>query len=246
VVRLELIGHGGSESPASLDPYLMNACAAQIVEVVRQLGLIRPHLLGYSMGGRAALAAALVKPNQFSSLVLVGATAGIAELSRRRERVAEDRALADRIEARPLAEFVEEWMALPLFSSQASLGSAALSRARAQRMKNLPLGLANSLRGMGAGAQPPLFDQLDQLDAPVLLVAGELDTKFRQIATSLQALLPNARTEIISGVGHAAHLEDPIEFAERAVKFFSEPRLAVAGSLSGPAKSVEPVRSDCV
>jgi len=221
VIRLELIGHGGSESPKESRPYAMEACAEQILEIVRALSLERPHLLGYSMGGRAAIAAAVADPQRFSSLVLVGATAGIADPVLREERVAADRLLADRIESIPLAEFVDEWMALPIFASQSRLGESALKRARDQRLANERTGLANSLRGMGAGAQRPLFDRLEKIEAPVLLVVGEADEKFRDIAALLETRLRDARTEIVSDVGHAVHLEAPETFGKLVAEFMA-------------------------
>lgn len=221
VIRLELVGHGGSESPDEPEHYAMSACAEQIAEVVRQLGIAPPHLLGYSMGGRAAIAAAVANPTSFSSLILIGATAGIADPAARHARIVADCALADRIETMALCDFVDEWMALPIFASQASLGSEALERARAQRLRNQPIGLANSLRGMGAGAQSPLFDQLQAFTRPVLVVAGGQDAKFTEIAASLRDLFPDARTEIVSGVGHAVHLEAASEFAERVLAFLA-------------------------
>jgi len=231
VIRLELIGHGGSDSPVERECYAMEACAEQIVEVVRQLRIEPPHLLGYSMGGRAAIAAALLHPKSFASLILIGATAGIADAVARSSRIEADRILADRIESMPLAEFVDDWMALPIFASQKRLGDEALARARAQRMRNQPVGLANSLRGMGAGAQAPLFDRLERFSRPVLLVAGEEDEKFTEIAASLCASFPNARREIVSGSGHAVHLEAPAKFGELTRDFLAASSLSLSSAL---------------
>jgi len=222
VARLELIGHGQSDAPAASAPYAMAACADQVAAAARALDLGRPHLLGYSMGGRAALAAALAHPDSFSSLILVGATPGIADPVLREERIAADRALADRIESEGVEAFVDAWMALPIFASQRRLGAEALARARAERLRNRPHGLAQSLRGMGAGAQAPLHDCLDRFERPVLLVVGEEDAKFRGIAAMLEGALKDARTEILEGAGHAAHLEAPEAFARVVGEFLAE------------------------
>lgn len=221
VARLELVGHGESEAPRDLEPYAMDACARQIAEAARALGFTRPYLLGYSMGGRAALAAALASPVSFAGLVLVGATAGIADPVARAERITADRTLADSIEQDGLERFVEAWMGQPLFASQARLGREVLERARKQRLANRPFALANSLRGMGAGAQTPLHDQLAGHAGPVLLVVGEEDAKFRAIAKELARSLPAAQIAVIEGAGHAAHLEAP-ERVAAVVRAFVE------------------------
>jgi 2-succinyl-6-hydroxy-2,4-cyclohexadiene-1-carboxylate synthase len=219
VVRLELVGHGGSDAPRELGPYRMGACAVQICEAAAALDLEHPHLLGYSMGGRAALAAALAGRGMFTSLVLVGATAGIADRDRRRERIASDRRLADRIERDGVEAFVDEWMARPIFASQRRLGEESFGRARSQRLRNRAVGLANSLRGMGAGAQDPLHERLAELACPVLLVHGSEDAKFTRVAEELERALPEAQRAVLAEAGHAAHLEAPEHFA-RVVRVF--------------------------
>lgn len=209
VHRVELVGHGRSDAPTDLAPYAMPACVRQVEAVLDALSIERGHLYGYSMGGRAALSLAAASPGRVRSLVLVGATAGLASAEERAARVAADEALAARIERDGLEPFVDAWMALPLFASQQRLGEAALARARAQRLRGSAAGYARSLRGMGTGAMPPLHAVLPRLDVPCLLVVGDEDAKFRAIAAALAAALPDARLEVIAGSGHAAHLEQP-------------------------------------
>ena len=126
VARLDLVGHGQSDAPDAPAAYAMGACATQVADAARALGFERPHLLGYSMGGRVALAAVIARPEAFASLVLVGATAGIADPTARAERIAADAALADSILQGGLERFVDAWMAQPLFASQARLGPELL------------------------------------------------------------------------------------------------------------------------
>lgn len=208
-VRVDLVGHGESDAPRDVAPYSMQRCAAQLAALLDALRLPRAHVFGYSMGGRCALALACARPERVESLALVGASAGIDAPAARAARVRDDEALARRIERDGVPSFVEHWMALPLFSSQARLGEEFLSRARAERLGQRAQGLANSLRGMGSGAQPPLGAALAELPQPVLLLVGQRDAKFRAIASELAARLPRARIAVIAGAGHAAHLEEP-------------------------------------
>ena len=222
VLRLDLVGHGKSPAPHQPAAYSMERCVAQIADALDARAIERAHVIGYSMGGRAALALAAWRPERVNSMLLIGTSAGLADPKARAERVRDDEALAQRIERDGLENFVDAWMALPLFASQRRLGVQALSAARAQRLRNFPHGLANSLRGMGSGAQPPLHTQLAQLQVPVLLIHGVEDAKFGRIAQELAAALPRGRALAIPDAGHACHLEAPGAFLELAHEFIAE------------------------
>ena len=222
VIRLDLVGHGKSDAPREVSAYTMERCTEQVAASLDALGIRDAHVIGYSMGGRVALALAAWQPERVRSALLVGASAGIAEREAREERRRTDEALAARIERDGVEAFVDAWMQLPLFASQQRLGREALGRARAQRLRNLPHGLANSLRGMGTGAQPALHPALGGIRAPVRLVTGAGDTKFTAIAHQLANRLPNARVDVIPGAGHACHIEAPREFVRIARDFLGE------------------------
>jgi len=221
-IRVDLVGHGRSDAPSDPTAYSMEACAAQVAGAIAATCREPAHLVGYSMGGRAALALAAWHPNRVRSAILVGARAGIPQAAARDERRRRDDALAGALERDGLAAFVDRWMALPLFAGQARLGPGFRAQAREERMRQLPAGLAASLRGMGAGAQPPLFERLAAIRIPVLVVVGEADAPFADVARDLVDRLPDARLARIPAAGHAAHIEEPEAFARLARDFLGE------------------------
>jgi 2-succinyl-6-hydroxy-2,4-cyclohexadiene-1-carboxylate synthase len=168
-------------------------------------------LVGYSMGGRIALHGALCWPERIESLVLIGASPGIADQAERDDRRRADDRLADEIERSTIEGFEERWAQTPVL---AGVSAEVRSRARADRLRNRPVGLARALRGLGAGALPSAWERLGELRMPVALVVGEGDAKFRQIAESMRRSIADARVEIVPGVGHAVHLEAPGRVAE--------------------------------
>jgi 2-succinyl-6-hydroxy-2,4-cyclohexadiene-1-carboxylate synthase len=215
----DLIGHGRSDSPPDGERYAIERCVGDLLAILDMLEVERADVLGYSMGGRVALHLACAARGRVGALVLESSSPGIADAAERAARVAADEALAESIERDGLAAFVERWERLPLFASQSSLPHEARARLRAQRLRNDPRGLANSLRGMGAGSQEPLWEQLPALNIPTLLIAGELDAKYCALAGQMQALLPNARSAIVPGAGHAVHLEQPQLFMGNVLEF---------------------------
>lgn len=207
---IDLVGHGQSDAPDDPRAYSMDAAVASVLAAASAAGIGRAHWLGYSMGGRVALNLALAAPERVASLLLIGASPGIDDPAARAARAAEDAALADFIETAGLEAFVERWMAQPFFASQARLvGPERLARARAQRLRNHPLALALTLRGMGTGTMEPLGERLREIHAPVLIVAGEADAKFRAIAEAMRTRLPRAEVHITPSAGHAVQVEAP-------------------------------------
>jgi 2-succinyl-6-hydroxy-2,4-cyclohexadiene-1-carboxylate synthase len=172
--------------------------------------------LGYSMGGRMVLHAALAHPRQVDRLILVSATAGIEDDVERAVRRRADDETAERIERIGVDAFLAEWLAQPLFDSL-----PASERDLEERRRNTAPGLAASLRRAGTGSQEPLWDRLAGLSMPVLLVSGTLDDKFSALAGRMAELIgDNARWVLLSG-GHTVHRESPV-FAETVRGWLAE------------------------
>jgi len=178
----------------------------------------RAQYIGYSMGGRISLHAAVTHPELVSSLVLIGATAGIEdqqELAQRREWDYQQAELLERV---GLEAFLQSWLDQPLF-----VGLPEHARFEAERKTNTVEGLAASLRSAGTSSMTPLWDRLHTIQCPVLVLTGERDTRYCEIAQSLVAKIGSGATHVtIAGAGHAAHLEQP-EATAAAVLNFQEP-----------------------
>lgn len=218
-IAVDLPGHGRSSAPADPSRYALARTADDLVRVLDALGITRTAMLGYSMGGRVALRMALRHPDRVSALVLESASPGIPDPDERAARVRADHELADAIERDGVEAFVARWERLPLWASQGAIPEAAREELRAQRLRNRASGLANSLRGAGAGADPDVRAGLETLRIPVVLVAGALDARYVALAHAMAERIPVARAEIVPGAGHAVHLECPDAFAAIVAEF---------------------------
>jgi 2-succinyl-6-hydroxy-2,4-cyclohexadiene-1-carboxylate synthase len=220
-IAVDLIGHGASDAPADEHRYTMDSCVADLVALLDALDVPRAMVLGYSMGGRVALKLAAAAPERVAALVLESASPGIDEPAARAARVASDRALAADIERDGIEAFVDRWERVPIFATQDRLPEDVRARLRRQRLANRPLGLANGLRGMGAGAQWSLWHRLHDLTMPALLVAGEDDAKYSDMARAMASRMPAATVRIVPGAGHAVHLEHPGAFSDHVKEFLT-------------------------
>ena len=176
-------------------------------------------VVGYSMGGRLALHAALREPDRLGALVLVGVTAGIEDPAERADRRASDESLAEWMERRSIEEVVARWEDQPVFAGQSS---ELRERQRAGRLSHDPERLAQLLRSAGQGASPPVWDRLGDLRCPVLLTAGEQDRRYATAARRMAERIPWARVKLVRDAGHAPQLEAPAEFAQLLGEFLDE------------------------
>ncbi len=160
--------------------------------------------VGYSMGGRVSLHAALIHPEAVQRLVLIGATAGIDDPGERQARHEADERLADHIEAVGVPSFIDEWLSNPLFA-----GLTEATAMRADRLRNTAADLAASLRATGTGTQASLWDRLGEIECPTLVLVGEHDVKFTQLGQRLVDGITDAELVVVPEAGHSVHLEQP-------------------------------------
>jgi 2-succinyl-6-hydroxy-2,4-cyclohexadiene-1-carboxylate synthase len=209
VVAVDLLGHGESDVSGDPERYRVSELLKDLEEVLDALAIQSARWLGYSMGGRLALAGTVSLPHRVSSLILESASPGLETEKERVARRRADEALAEGILRGGMEAFVDHWMGLPLFATQGKLPSHIREQTRERKLKNDPQALAACLRGMGTGAQPPFWDRLDGITVPTLLLAGEEDQKFTQIAERMGSAIPRATMRFIPRAGHAIHLENP-------------------------------------
>jgi 2-succinyl-6-hydroxy-2,4-cyclohexadiene-1-carboxylate synthase len=173
-------------------------------------------LVGYSLGGRLALRAALRSPDSYSAVVLVGSTAGIDEGPLRVARAEADEKLASWMEAMPIEDIVGLWERQPLFADQSD---ALVDAQRPGRLSQDPLSLALLLRTAGQGVLEPVWHELRALELPLLAIAGTRDEGYTRAAKRIASTAPNGRLAIVEEAGHAPQLQRPDEVARLISEF---------------------------
>lgn len=238
VYALDLVGHGGSSVPYSPMPYTLRAQGEALLAFLKEVAhagaaadggartktarrRMRPAVVGYSMGGRVALAALQADPSAFAAaagtLVLESAGLGPDAPRAREEAAARDAEQARRLRSQGLAAFMDAWERQPLFASQRALPASARARVRAGRLANDAEALARTFEHAGQHAMPPreevlrLLAGLQEAGVPVHYLAGAEDAKYRAFA---EAIPPAAATpHVVEAAGHNIHLEQPNAFA---------------------------------
>jgi 2-succinyl-6-hydroxy-2,4-cyclohexadiene-1-carboxylate synthase len=208
----DLPGHGRTALDPADPAWSVEGCAEAILRWLDAEGIDRPHLLGYSMGGRIALRLAVEAPSRFGAVVVESASPGLETDSERAQRRRSDAELAARLRREPLERFIDDWYGQPLFATLAA--RADFTELRRRRLKQDPQGLARSLERMGVGTQQSLWPRLAQLRHPLQLAVGADDAKYRDIAARAAGLTPQLRVRVFAGAGHNVHVEEEQRFAE--------------------------------
>jgi 2-succinyl-6-hydroxy-2,4-cyclohexadiene-1-carboxylate synthase len=224
LIMPDIIGHGFTrvtDSEYTNQHYQIESVANDMIAIIDHLGYEKVDLLGYSMGGRLALAIAVQYPGRIRNLILESASPGLPTLEERTQRVEADESLANFILNNGVESFVDYWETIPLFKSQDSLPVDVKKSIRQQKLMNDPLELSMSLRGMGTGAQPSYWENLSQVQTKVLLIVGELDNKFCKMAEEMKKKLKNGQIYRVEQAGHAIHVEQPEKFGTIVREFLS-------------------------
>ncbi len=219
---LDFIGHGKSDIPADTKYYSTENLVKQIKFVKDQLTPKKIFVAGYSMGGRAALSYAVAYPDDIKGLILESATAGIKNEEERNKRYESDLKLVEFIESHSLEEFIELWNDQELFNTLRRFSNEKLKKIKKKKATGSKIGYANSLKGFSTGIMPPLHDKLKKIPVKVLLISGDLDTKFTGINARLAKRFFKAKHKIVKNSGHNTHLEEPKRFLEIVTNYLSQ------------------------
>ncbi|MBK1785081.1 alpha/beta fold hydrolase [Prauserella cavernicola] len=245
VVAADLRGYGDSDKPPrGYDAWTL---AGDVAGLIRALGERRAHLVGHAWGGMLAWTAASLHPRLVSSVSVLGGAHPLALRSAIRRSVlrrrGQARAMAHllrfqvpmrperalvRDEAAEIERLLHDWSGV---AWREDPGFAEASKTFRNAM--LVPGVAHSaleyyrwaFRAQFRGEGRRFTDAVDtRLHMPVLQVHGAADPCVLPSTARDSApwLGPRSRFELLPGVGHFPHLEDPDRTAKSLVTFLRE------------------------
>jgi len=206
VIMPDARGHGKSSAPDY--GYRYEDHADDAAGLIKALKLSPPIIIGHSMGGMTAVAAASRKPNILRGLVLADPTF----LSPKVQREVRDSDVADqhrKILIMSLDEVISD--ARKRHPNRSPETLELFARARLQ----------TSMAAFDVLTPPnPDYKQLmSKIDIPSLLVFGNRCVVTSAVAEELQSINPRLQVEQIPEAGHSVHIDQPERFAV-AVKSF--------------------------
>ncbi|CAN6273232.1 unnamed protein product [Urochloa humidicola] len=241
VIAVDLPGHGGSQMPqhhvenSEQFPVTVQSVADLLLKLIGQITDGEVVVVGYSMGARIALHMVLNQVHQIRGAVIISGSPGLKDEGSRRRRIAIDRSRAKFLMSCGLKCFLDTWYSAKLWTSlreHPKFNSLVKTRSKHKNVK----ALAKVLADLSVGRQRSLWEDLKHLRRPILIVAGEKDTKFKDISAKMYSEITQhgecgsggrdgnelCDMIIIPDSGHAVHVENPLPLVRAVRKFLQK------------------------
>jgi pimeloyl-ACP methyl ester carboxylesterase len=218
-------GFPPSSVPQDPAAYSQDILIDDLLGLLDHLGLNKPHLVGFSMGGSVVLNFALRYPERCQSIVVVGTGAGTTNRQRFEADIERTVAL---IRAQGIEAFADVYGRGPNRLPFLRKDPYGWQIFRAQLAQHAADGQALTMLGVQL-RRPTVYDlesALPGLSVPTLIVTGDEDEACLDPALFMKRLIPSAGLLIIPQSGHAVNLEEPALFNGAVLEFL---RLVEAG-----------------
>ena len=215
---LTLDFRGQGRSAASRGGYQTEQLTADVLAVIRALGLAPVHLAGLSMGGFAAMRIAARQPAVVRSLILLNTSAAAhppGKVPGHLALTAVGRVAG--LSGRLLTSRIEAEMYSPAFRGDRGRASQREAWTRRWAEADRPA-LAKTM--LGIVLRPDIRDELSDIRAPTLIIAGAADTSLPpRFSHEMHSLITGSLLVELPGTGHSSPIEDP-DGVTRALREF--------------------------
>ena len=205
VVRVDLLGHGRSAKPAG--GYGIAEQARRVGAVLDHLGVRRAILVGHSTGGMVATSLAEQRRDLVTAVALI-------DTGPRMDAFTGDSRIGRLLPVPVGGQLI--WRLRTDSTIRGALGDAFT------RKIAIPDQIVTDVRDMTYRSftdayqasqaylkERPVPDRLAELGLPVLVIFGSQDRRWQPSSAQDYRRVPQARIEILNGVGHTPMFEDP-------------------------------------
>lgn len=224
ILRLDLRGHGQS---AHIDgDYSIDAFAEDVLRTMDEARIARAHLAGFSLGGLIAQRLAQRWPERFNRVVILSAVAG--RTPEERQKVVSRLAMIREGGIEAITDAAQDrW-----FTEGFSRRNPSVIENRIAELKAVHL--PSYLEAYRVFGMTELVDTLHEIEAPTLVMTGELDQGSNvRMAETMHRLIPNSELRILPGLKHSVLVEASDLIAGHLREFLARPNSEGQGKTYG-------------
>ena len=226
VIAIDLPGYGKSAKPYGA-PYTLSFYAKTVNELLKTLSIEKAIWAGHSMGGQISIVAALNFSERIEKLVLV-APAGIEAFKQGEGEWLRNATNPDFIKNTP-PDRIRANYSNNFYNWNDKYEWMIEERVRIATAKDFDRFAYTVWKCVGAMLDEPVWDRLDKITFPTLIVAGENDNlipnpflhggKTSDVMNIGKEKIKNAKLTMLPQTGHMLIVERPVELADEIQKF---------------------------
>jgi 3-oxoadipate enol-lactonase len=197
----------GFESTPSRPGWSMDDYARDLARLIEALGWSSATVVGLSMGGYQAMAFYRLYPELTASLVFCDTRANADSPEVLAGRQAFRKAVMEKGAEEAAARMVPNFFAKETYASNQPL----VEKTRESIVRQAPDDISEAMRAIAE--REDSTELLTEIACPTLIICGMDDTVTPpEIATTMHALIPGSKLELIPEAGHLSNLEQPAMF----------------------------------
>lgn len=207
LITPDLRGFGGSTEVDSLSALSISDFAADVIDLLDELGVERAVIGGSSMGGYVALSLLQAAPERIEGLIFANTRAGADSPEARANR----RAMLALVDREGPSGVAREMMPKLLGKTTRETNQTAEATIRRLIKQQSPAGIRSAIHRMMH--RPDSTPLLPQIAVPTLVITGEEDELIPvSESRAIAAAVPGATLVVIPGAGHLSNMEQPDAF----------------------------------
>jgi len=215
-------GYPPSDVPERVEAYSQDIAVDDLRGVMDHLKLEQAHVVGFSMGGFAALIFGLRHPKRCRSLVIAGCGYGSGEDRSKWERDVEQ--VAARFEGDGMEKAADFYARGPTRVQFSERDPRGWQEFYEQLCASSSIGHAMTMRGVQKRrpSVPQLEAEMRKLTVPTLVITGDEDEPCLEPGLFMKRAIPSAALVVMPKCGHTINLEDPDAFNGHLETFLAQ------------------------
>jgi pimeloyl-ACP methyl ester carboxylesterase len=224
VVTYNARGYPPSEVPEDPAAYSQDIAVEDLRGLLDHLKIDRAHVIGFSMGGSAALAFGLKYPERARSLAIVGTGSGSSPSGDKAQFLRDMEYVIQRFESEGMDKVSEFYTSGPNRVQFKEKDPRGWQEFNGQFRESSAKGHANTMRGVQS-KRPSVYDLEEGLKAmtvPLLIMVGDEDQPCLEPGLYLKRTVPSAALSVFPKTGHNINQEEPDLFNRALLDFITQ------------------------